>query len=82
MPADQPLSFIRELDRRAIDGVDVRVLWNEYDGRVVVAVRALEVFDNPFAYAAERGSRRATSSWSSCWMPHSRDESLAQRPRV
>jgi hypothetical protein len=33
----------------------VHLLWNEYDGRVVVAVRTLEVFDHPFAYAAERG---------------------------
>ena len=74
MPADQPLNFIRELDHRAADGLEVRLLWNECDGRVTVAVHddrtgdafavpvlahdsAVEVFDHPFAYAAERGIR-------------------------
>jgi hypothetical protein len=55
MPADQPLSPIRRTRSPGDRRVDVRLLWNEYDGRVVVAVRALEVFDHPFAYAAERG---------------------------
>jgi len=69
-----PLSLIRELDRRTSDGIDVRLLWSEYDGRVAVAVHdtrtddaflvpvlphdlAVEVFDDPFAYAAQRGIR-------------------------
>jgi hypothetical protein len=32
------LPLIRELDRRTGDGLDVRLLWNEYDGRVSVFV--------------------------------------------
>lgn len=67
-----PLTLIRELDHRTSDGIDVRLLWTEYDGRIAVVVhdawtgdafsvpvlahdRALEVFDDPFAYAAARG---------------------------
>ena len=35
----QPLTHIpRELDRRTGDGIEVRLLWCEYDGRVTVAV--------------------------------------------
>ena len=30
--------LMRELDHRNSDGIDVRLLWNEHDGRVVVAV--------------------------------------------
>jgi hypothetical protein len=30
--------LMRELDHRTTDGIDVRLLWNEHDGRVVVAV--------------------------------------------
>lgn len=37
MPAHQPPLF-RELDHRSRDGVDVRLLWNQSDGRVCVAV--------------------------------------------
>ena len=33
------LPLVRELDYRSGDGVDVRLLWNESDGRVSVAVR-------------------------------------------
>ena len=32
------LPLVRELDHRSSGGVDVRLLWNEYDGRVSVAV--------------------------------------------
>ena len=30
--------LMRELDHRTSDGIDVRLLWNERDGRVVVTV--------------------------------------------
>jgi hypothetical protein len=30
--------LMRELDHRTSDGIDVRLLWNEHNGRVVVAV--------------------------------------------
>ena len=33
-----PASFVRELDHRSSDGLDVRLLWSEYDGRVAVVV--------------------------------------------
>ena len=62
---------IRELDRRQSDGIDVRLLWNETDDLVMVAVsdaksgdafelrappqRALDVFHHPYAYAASTG---------------------------
>jgi len=62
---------IRELDRRQSDGIDVRLLWNQTDDQVVVAVvdaktgdafelhapphRALDVFHHPYAYAASTG---------------------------
>ena len=62
---------IRELDRRQSDGIDIRLLWNETDDLVMVAVfdaktgdafelhapkhRALDVFHHPYAYAASTG---------------------------
>ena len=62
---------VRELDRRQSDGIDVRLLWNQTDDLVVVAVfdaktggafelqaaphRALDVFHHPYAYAASTG---------------------------
>ena len=62
---------IRELDRRRSDGIDVRLLWNETDDLVVVAVfdaktgdafelqaaphQARDVFHHPYAYAASTG---------------------------
>jgi hypothetical protein len=69
---DHDLPLIHELNRCSTDGLDVRLLWNEYDGRVSVTVndattgdafrvrvlaqdRAVDVFENPFAYAALRG---------------------------
>jgi uncharacterized protein YkuJ len=30
--------LMRELDHRSTDGIDVRLMWNEHDGRVVVQV--------------------------------------------
>ena len=58
---------VRELDRRANDGFDVRLLWTSQTNRVFVAVEdqrhgscfeleveaadALEAFHHPFAYA-------------------------------
>lgn len=65
----QTTTTMREVDSRINDGIHVRMLWSEEDGRVVVAVddtrtgqtfsvevprdiRALEVFNHPFAYAA------------------------------
>ena len=30
--------LMRELDHRNSDGIDVRLMWNEHDGRVVVQV--------------------------------------------
>jgi hypothetical protein len=32
------MSLLRELDHRAIDGIDVWLLWSESDDRVLVAV--------------------------------------------
>lgn len=62
---------VRELDRRQSDGIDVRLLWNQTDDLVVVAVfdaktgdafelpaaphQALDVFHHPYAYAASAG---------------------------
>jgi hypothetical protein len=62
---------IRELDRRRSDGIDVRLLLNQTDDRVVVAVfdaktgdafeieveggEALDVFHHPYPHAAFRG---------------------------
>ncbi|HWT24840.1 MAG TPA: hypothetical protein VN213_15150 [Solirubrobacteraceae bacterium] len=40
----------RELDRRINDGIDVRLLWCEHDGRVLVAVRDSKTGD---AFAVE-----------------------------
>jgi hypothetical protein len=70
-PASQgatPGTAMRELDRRRSDGIDVRLLWNQVDGRVAVAVvdsktgesfeieperhEALAAFHHPYSYAA------------------------------
>jgi hypothetical protein len=42
--------LMRELDRRSNDGIDVRLLWCEHDGRVLVAVRDAKTGD---AFALE-----------------------------
>jgi hypothetical protein len=75
MPTIDPQK-IRELAHRAGDGLEVRLLWNEDDNRVVVAVddartgerfeievpttSALDAFQHPFAYAPP--DRGATAS--------------------
>jgi hypothetical protein len=62
---------LRELDRRRRDGIDVRLLWNQSDDHVVVAVfdaktgdafelevegrDALDAFHHPYAHAAFLG---------------------------
>jgi hypothetical protein len=33
-----PTDLIRELDHRSNDSIDVRLLWREHDGRVLVSV--------------------------------------------
>ena len=61
-------SLIRELDRRRSDGIDVRLLWSQPDGAILLAVSdsktgdafsievapgdALEAFHHPYSYAA------------------------------
>jgi hypothetical protein len=67
---------IRELDRRRSDGIDVRLLWNQTDDQVVVAVsdaktgdafaipvepeQVLTAFHHPYSYAASRGGTHHT----------------------
>ena len=46
----------RELDRRSNDGIDVRMLWCEHDGRVLVAVRDSKTGD-AFAVEVQEGER-------------------------
>jgi hypothetical protein len=69
---------IRELDCRRSDGIDVRLLWNQTDEQVVVAVfdaktgdafeievegrDALDAFHHPFAHAAFRGIDSGSSA--------------------
>jgi len=71
------LTAMRELDRRQADGVDVRLLWCEADGSVLVAVKdhqtgeafSVEVQEADRAlevfkhpYVYQRGSERADRS--------------------
>jgi hypothetical protein len=44
----------RELDRRSNDGIDVRLLWCEHDGRVLVAVKDSRTGD-AFAVQVQEG---------------------------
>jgi hypothetical protein len=69
-PQGGAVSVMRELDRRASDGIDVRLLWNQTDNRILVAVvdaktgdafeieveagESLAAFHHPYAYAAFR----------------------------
>ena len=46
----------RELDRRSNDGIDVRLLWCQHDGRVIVAVRDARTGD-AFAVEVREGER-------------------------
>jgi YD repeat-containing protein len=66
---------IRELDHRHNDGIDVRLLWDPHDNRVLVSVTderagesisfdvdapsALEAFNHPYAYAYADYGQRA-----------------------
>lgn len=59
--------YLRELDQRSSDGIDVRLLWNSATNRVTVSVHdgkrgesfelevegadALDAFHHPYAYA-------------------------------
>jgi hypothetical protein len=68
---------IRELDHRRSDGIDVRLLWNQTDDQVLVAVadaktgdafeievergESLAGFHHPYAYAAFRGISRTAT---------------------
>ena len=47
---------MRELDSRASDGIHVRLLWNEHDGRLAVAV-ADEKTGDAFAVDVRDGDR-------------------------
>lgn len=64
---------LKELDRRLSNGIDVSLLWDEGNNRVMVTVvdirsgksfdleaspdNALEVFHHPYAFAARQGLR-------------------------
>ena len=66
---------VRELDRRASDGIDVRLLWHPHTNSVTLAVHderaghdlvfevdpaeALRAFRHPYAYAPRRHPTRA-----------------------
>jgi len=71
MTANDTSRSRRELAHRASNGIDVRLLWNQADNMVTVAVsddlgesfelrvashEALDAFHHPYAYAALRGS--------------------------
>jgi len=72
-----PPAVIRELDRRHSDGIDVRLLWNQTDDQLVVAVfdaktgdafeieieghDAADAFHHPYAHAAVRGVSTSTA---------------------
>ena len=51
----------RELDSRTIDGIEVRLLWSEHDGRVLVAVSDAKTGD-AFSIEVREGDRRWTCS--------------------
>jgi hypothetical protein len=46
----------RELDSRTTDGIEVRLLWNEHDGRVLVAVADAKTGDS-FSIEVREGER-------------------------
>jgi hypothetical protein len=76
--ADRASPVMRELDHRRSDGIDVRLLWNQTDDRVAVAVfdsktgeafeieaerhEALDAFHHPYSYAAFNRGTTITSS--------------------
>ncbi len=69
---------VRELDRRAGDGLDVRLLWEPHTNRVSIAVTdlragssfefevdradALAAFRHPYAYARHDGAAHALAA--------------------
>jgi hypothetical protein len=71
MPVSSPAQGRRQLAYRAMDGLEVVLLWHEPSNGIMVAVsdartgdyfeldvppdEALEVFHHPYAYAAARG---------------------------
>ena len=71
MPSTIDITKARELDARAADGIDVRLLWYPATNTVTVSVlntrldhtfelavepaEALNAFHHPFAYAASQG---------------------------
>jgi enolase len=52
----QLLDTMRELDSRTNDGIHVRMLWSEHDGRVAVAVSDAKTGD-AFAIEVRAGDR-------------------------
>jgi hypothetical protein len=74
------IAVIRELDHRRSDGIDVRLLWNQVDDRLAVAVfdektgeafeieaerhEALAAFHHPYSFAAFNRGTTTTSSLS------------------
>lgn len=64
-------TYLRELDQRQTDGIDVRLVWNSATNRVTVSVHdtklgesfqldvdgaeALDAFNHPYAYAGRDG---------------------------
>ncbi len=55
MTSDSPHTT-RELDRRSVDGIEVRMLWREHDNRVIVAVQDAKTGDD-FAIELREGER-------------------------
>jgi hypothetical protein len=51
-------ALIRELDHRVSDGIDVRLLWSQRDGRVLVAVADAKTGD-AFSVEVRDGERPA-----------------------
>jgi hypothetical protein len=48
--------LMRELDRRHIDGIDVRLLWNERENRVIVTVNDAKT-EEAFTIEVREGER-------------------------
>jgi hypothetical protein len=69
---------IRELDHRHSDGIDIRLLWNQTDNQITVAVadaktgdafeleieahQAMDAFHHPYAHAAFRRISRPSTT--------------------
>ncbi len=79
------LTSMRELDHRSSDGIDVRMLWSEDDGRVVVSVSDARTGDS-FEFEVHEGDSAAEAfrhpysyaAWRGVdTSPGSRDELIA-----